>query len=322
MGSSLCFMSEKPSPRYEHIPVLGREVVEAFNQPGARRILDGTLGLGGHAELLLQRYPELTIVGFDWDTKALEIARQRLAPFAGRARIVEGNYADALDWMSNERVGPVDGILVDLGLSSLQLSDSDRGFSFLRPGPLDMRMSRFLPRTAWDLIHDLDEGQLAELIFKWGEEPRARKIAQALKEALRHQSLKNDALEIATCIRRALSFAQGRIDPATRSFQALRMGVNGELDNLDRLLTQLPNILSPGGRAAIISFHSLEDRRVKRAFHEAAKDCLCPPQAPRCECQHKAWARLLPRKAIQPRASEIQENPRARSARLRLLEKL
>lgn len=322
MGSLVSFMPEKPGARYEHIPVLGREVVDAFNQPKARLIIDGTLGLGGHAEMLLQRYSKLNMVGFDWDTKALEMARQRLAPSGDRIRIVEGNYADIQDWLSNHHVGPVDGVLVDLGLSSLQLSDSDRGFSFLRPGPLDMRMSRFLPRTAWDLIHDLEESQLAELIYKWGEEPHARKIAQALKHAIRNQSLKNDALEIAMCIRRALSFAQGRIDPATRTFQALRMAVNGELDNLDRLLMQLPHILAPGGRAAIISFHSLEDRRVKQAFHEAAKDCLCPPHEPRCVCHHKAWARLLPRKAIQPRESEIQENPRSRSARLRVLEKV
>jgi 16S rRNA (cytosine1402-N4)-methyltransferase len=321
MKAMIASMPEKPAVHFEHIPVLWREIVEAMEPIKKGVLVDGTLGLGGHSERLLQSYPHLKIIGFDWDAKALAIARTRLAPFGDRVTIVEGSYADSLKWLTEHKRIPVDGLLVDLGLSSLQLSDTDRGFSFLRAGPFDMRMSSFLPRTAWDLVHDLDEASLADVIYKWGEEPQSRKIAHALKEALHQKTLKNDALEVALCIRRALSFTHGRIDPATRTFQALRIAVNGELDNVDRLLAQLPALLAPGGRAAIISFHSLEDRRVKHVFHEAAKDCLCPPTLAQCECHHTAWARLKPRKAIQARLSEIQENPRSRSARLRVLEK-
>ncbi len=316
-------MSEPlPSIRYEHTPVLAHAVVSAFNFQRPSVVIDGTLGLGGHSEWLLKEYADMRVLGFDWDTKALQLASARLAVFGSRFRAIEGSYAATRDWLNAEKIESVDGVLLDLGLSSMQLSDSARGFSFLRPGPLDMRMSHSLPRTAWEVIHQWDEAQLTDLFRKWGEEPHAKRIARALKQAIRQKSLVNDALAVATCIRQALPSRFGGIDPATKSFQALRIVVNGELDNVDRILSQLPKVLRSGGRAAIISFHSLEDRRVKLAFHDAVRNCVCPPERAACSCGHLAWARLLPRKAIQPTAEELQRNPRSRSARLRVLERL
>jgi len=216
----------------------------------------------------------------------------------------------------------VDGWLLDLGLSSGQLADAERGFSFLRAGPLDMRMSRALPKTAWDLITHSDEDELARIFRAYGEEPRARSIAHALKRWLASHQLVNDAWQIAERIRQMTPRFQGRLDPATRCFQALRIAVNDELGNIDRALETMEKVLNPGGRAAFISFHSLEDRRVKTAFRAAAKGCVCPPQSPQCVCGRKPWAKLVSRKAIQPSEEEVRENPRARSARLRVLEKL
>jgi 16S rRNA (cytosine1402-N4)-methyltransferase len=216
----------------------------------------------------------------------------------------------------------VDGVLLDLGLSSIQLDDSGRGFSFLRPGPLDMRMSRALPRTAWDFLVQSPESELASLFRTYGEEPQARRVASGLKTAVGKGLLKNDAWEIAEFIRRQILSRPGRIDAATRCFQALRIAVNHELDNISQVLTQLESVLAPQGRVAIISFHSLEDRMIKRAFQQAAKGCVCPSQAPQCVCGRKPWGRMVTRKAIQASSQEATENPRSRSARLRVLEKL
>jgi 16S rRNA (cytosine1402-N4)-methyltransferase len=235
---------------------------------------------------------------------------------------MEASFSELPSILKTRGVHHVDGLLLDLGLSSRQLQDQDRGFSFLRPGPLDMRMSQALVKTAWDVLVESSEMELAEIFRTLGEEPQARRIARALKEQLHKKKLPNDAWQVAEVIRRALPRAYHRIDPATRAFQALRLVVNAELSNLEKILSSLEGVLKPGGRAAIISFHSLEDRRVKRAFQQAAKGCICPPQAPQCTCGKTPWARLLSRKAIQPSKEEITVNPRARSARLRVLEKL
>ncbi len=204
----------------------------------------------------------------------------------------------------------------------MQLLDSDRGFSFLRPGPLDMRMSRSLTMTAWQLLNALSESELADIFRNYGEEPQSRKIARVLKDHLRTQTLPNDAWEVAEVIRRAAPAPAHRIDPATRCFQALRIAVNHELDNLDNTLGFLKDVLSQGGRAAIISFHSLEDRRVKIVFHQAAKGCVCPPRIPQCICGQKPWGKLINRRVIIASPEEAQTNPRSRSAKLRILEKI
>jgi 16S rRNA (cytosine1402-N4)-methyltransferase len=307
---------------YDHIPVLGNEVVDAFNFSRDSVLIDGTLGLGGHSEMLLERYPTMRILGLDWDADALTIAKVRLARFGERFEVAEASYAEIPSIMSQRGRGTVDGILLDLGLSSRQLLDSDRGFSFLRPGPLDMRMSRALTTTAWDILTHSTERELADIFWKFGEEPQYRRIAAALKEAQRTKSLPNDAWQVAETIRRASATFGKRIDPATRCFQALRIVVNHELENLDKILMNVKDVLSPGGRAGIISFHSLEDRRVKSAFQQAAKGCVCPPRIPQCICGQSPWARLVNRKVIVASESEKQENPRARSAKFRILEKL
>jgi len=305
---------------YDHLPVLGDEVVAAFHLNREAWIVDGTLGLGGHSERLLQQYPRMRILGLEWDAGALQTARERLAVFGDRFEGVEANFADLPSLLSQRGRGMMDGLLLDLGLSSRQLLDTDRGFSFLRPGPLDMRMSRSLTTTAWQLLTHSTETELADIFRHYGEEPQARRIAHILKERLSKSALPNDAWQVAETIRRGVASPMKRIDPSTRCFQALRIVVNQELTNLDRILGGLRDCVKPGGRVAIISFHSLEDRRVKTVFHQAAKGCVCPPRIPQCVCGQAPWARLIHRKAIVGSEAEVQSNPRARSAKLRVLE--
>jgi 16S rRNA (cytosine1402-N4)-methyltransferase len=306
----------------EHVPVLAAEVVTAFDFGREALVVDGTLGLGGHSEKLLAAYPSMRILGLDWDRRALEIARARLAVFGDRFEGVENSYAELPSVLSHRGLGMVDGILLDLGLSSLQLQDTDRGFSFLKPGPLDMRMSAALTLTAWEVLSRSSEGELSELFRSYGEEPQARRIARALKEKLQRKELPNDAWKVAEAIRRASGMRFARLDPATRCFQALRIAVNGELTNLDTILSELKAVVKPGGRVAIISFHSLEDRRVKRTFQQAAKGCRCPAGVPQCVCGQAPWGRLMYRKALVASEEERQRNPRSRSAKLRILEML
>jgi 16S rRNA (cytosine1402-N4)-methyltransferase len=305
-----------------HLPVLVEEVCAAFDFGRPALIVDGTLGLGGHSEALLKRHSTLRIIGIEWDEQALEMARERLAPFGDRVRTLLGSYADVQELLARAGVPQVDGLLVDLGLSSFQLSDAARGFSFQRPGRLDMRMSGTLSRTAWDILTQSSVDELTALFRAFGEDPRARRIAAVLKDAQAAGSLRNDAWAVAELIRQTAGGHRGGIDPATRVFQAFRIAVNGELDNLHRLLGALSSILRSGGRAGIIAFHSLEDSRVKSAFHQAARGCVCPPQIPQCVCGKVPWATLRPRKAIQASPQEVASNARARSARLRILEKL
>jgi 16S rRNA (cytosine1402-N4)-methyltransferase len=305
-----------------HIPVLGDEVVRALPFGRAAFVVDGTVGLGGHTEKLLRSYPDMRILGLDWDAQALQIAQDRLAPFGDRFEGVEANYADLPSILSQRGRGTIDGILLDLGLSSLQLQDSDRGFSFLRPGPMDMRMSRSLTHTAWQILSQSNERELAHIFRIYGEETQARRIARALKDALKKKTLPNDAWQVAEAIRKTVGSPWHRIDPATRCFQALRMAVNRELPNLDTALGYLEQVLAAGGRAVFISFHSLEDRRVKAAFQRAAKGCVCPPQVPQCVCGKTPWGTLVTRKVITASPAEVERNPRARSAKMRILERL
>jgi len=224
--------------------------------------------------------------------------------------------------LRSQSIDQVLGVLLDLGVSSPQLENGTRGFSFARRGPLDMRMSSLLPLTAWDLLNQWDEVELARIFKTYGEERFARPIARTLKSAIEQGRLTNDAAAVAQWIRASLPGSRGRIDPATRCFQALRIAVNHELDNLKRFLENLPSILQSGGRAVVLAYHSLEDRMVKQAFQQAAKGCICPPRAPKCVCGIQPWAVVRPRKAIQASAQEILANPRSRSVRLRVLEKI
>lgn len=298
---------------FTHQTVLLEEAVALLN-PGAGKVfIDGTLGGGGHTEALLAR--GATVVGVDRDPVALAAARARLGDnprFSSR----QGNFADVATLCAD--LLPVDGVLVDLGVSSPQFDEAERGFSFSKDGPLDMRMGPDA-RTAAELIADVDEKELARIIYEYGEESFSRPIARELKRALPQRTL-----EAAEVIKRAVPRKAwpNKIHVATKTFQALRIAVNGELDALDTLLASLPKLLKVGGRAAIISFHSLEDRRVKEAFRNLVGGCKCPPGLPVCACGGQGDFAALTKKAIAASEAEVEANPRARSAHLRGVEKV
>jgi 16S rRNA (cytosine1402-N4)-methyltransferase len=277
--------------------------------------IDGTLGAGGHAEALLEASgPDGHLLGFDLDTAALEAAQARLARFEGRFRAVHASYAQMGELAPRLGFGIVDGILLDLGFSSLQVDDPERGFAFRHEGPLDMRYDLSRPVTAADLVNGLREAELADLIYRYGEERHARRIAQAIVRARPIQTTTELAAVVAGAIPRA---RHEKIHPATRTFQALRIAVNDELETLSQALPQAVELLRPGGRLVVISFHSLEDRIVKDFLRRESSDCICPPEQPVCTCNHKATLSLMARKPITASEEEITANPRARSAKLR-----
>ena len=266
--------------------------------------LDATLGTGGHAAALLDRYPRATLIGLDKDPMALRIAQERLLPFHPRYRLVHTSYEKLTDTLDRLSQSPVDGILADLGVSTLQLDAPERGFSFMAAGPLDMRMDPESPATAADLINHASEGELAELLFRCGEEPNAKRIARAI---VRSRPVR-DTRHLATIVT-GTRVAKGRqkLHPATRTFLALRIAVNREQEELAQFLSRVPVALTLGGRVVILSYHSLEDRPVKLAFRgEAAAGRF----------------RLLTKKVVRPTPAEVAANPRARSAKLRAAEKI
>lgn len=300
-----------------HIPVLLEAVLSLL--PPAERMIDGTLGAGGHTQALLDAGAGC-VLGLDVDPAALEIAHLRLAAYGDRARIVHASYADMTAVASSLGWTSVGGILLDLGVSSMHLDMPERGFAFLRDGPLDMRFDPSGQRpTAAELVNTLDEDELAGLFFRYGEEPRGRKLARAVVSGRPYET----TVQLAAAIERAAPRRPGdKIHPATRVFQALRIAVNDELRIIERALPPAIDLLEPGGRLAVISFHSLEDRLVKQAFKLASTDCICPPKTPVCICGHRASVRLVTRKPVVASDAEIAHNPRSRSAKLRVVEKL
>lgn len=298
-----------------HLPVLPEETIAALAPRDGGVYLDGTVGLGGHAELLLRASaPSGRLIGLDKDEQALAEARSRLAPFGERATLLHGSYADAGAVLAGLGVAAVEGVLLDLGVSSLQLDDGARGFSFRFDAPLDMR---FDPTdgspSAADLINDADESELADIIWRFGEERYSRRIARAL---VRERPLTTTA-ELVHVVESAIPGPRGRTSPATRTFQALRIAVNGELAALEAFLAQAAGLLVPGGRLAVIAFHSLEDRIVKQFIQRESRDCICPSSLPICVCDHRATFKPVTHGAIQAGSGESASNPRARSARLR-----
>ena len=299
-------MRPDPAGPPPHVPVLRDEVLDWLQPRDGGLYVDGTLGLGGHTQAVLERSaPSGRVIGFEWDAEALARAQERLVPYRERLRIVHASYADLAGALEKLNVGPVDGLLVDLGVSSLQLDDRDRGFSFRADAPLDMRMDRRRPVTAAGLVARLSEEQLADLFYHYGEERQARRIARFLVEAREAEPVKTTG-RLAEIVAAAVprKFHPPRIHVATRVFQALRIAVNTELDNLARLLVTAPAVLATGARIAIIAFHSLEDRMVKQAF-----------------AGNPAY-RVLTRRPIEPQPAETQDNPRARSAKLRVAERV
>ena len=303
-----------------HQPVLLEEALALLNCRSGGIYVDGTVGGGGHARAILEgTSPDGLIVGIDRDDEALREASRVLAPFGPRVILAKGSFADLRDILAAHGIGPVQGILLDLGVSSHQLETAERGFSFSLEGPLDMRMDPSSGPSARDLIRSAREDELASIFREFGEERFARRIARAIIEHRRREPIEN-TVDLAALIARVVpggAREERRIHPATRVFQALRIAVNRELDHLERGLREGIETLAPGGRMAVISFHSLEDRLVKETFRSWEKTCTCPPGIPVCTCRTEAKARVLTRKPLRPRPEETEANPRARSARLR-----
>ena len=301
-----------------HQPVLYHEIIHALQPKSAGYYVDGTLGAGGHARGILEACtPDGRLLGMDVDPQALALARETLAPYGQRVRLKQASYDSLAEILHEIGWDKVDGILLDLGLSSMQLDTPERGFSFLHDAPLDMRFNPDSPTTAADLVNKLPQDELADLIYHYGEERASRRIAQAIVTARPLQTTRQLAAVIET-----VSPRKGRVHPATQTFQALRIAVNEELERVENVLPQAVAALKSGGRLAIISFHSLEDRIVKEYFRRESRDCICPPKQPVCTCGHKATLNEISRKPITPGEAEITDNPRAWSAKLRIAEKL
>jgi 16S rRNA (cytosine1402-N4)-methyltransferase len=301
-----------------HTPVLLRESVQLLDVRLGGHYVDCTIGTGGHALAILERStPEGRLLGIDLDPKALEVAAKRLEAYGGNMILVNDNFRHLESICARFQFHPVDGILFDLGMSWLQLEDPSRGFSFRFEGPLDMRFGLTQPVTAASLVNRLSETELASLLERYGEERRGRLIAREIVAGRPFST----TLQLVSAIEQVLR-RSGRIHPATRTFQALRIAVNQELSNLEEALSQTTRLLRPGGRLAVISYHSLEDRLVKRFMHQESTDCLCPPNVPVCRCGHTATLRLVNRKPITPSQDEKETNPHSRSAKMRVAERL
>ncbi len=304
-----------------HVPVLLREVLEALRPERGGLYVDATLGLGGHAEAFLDASPAVRLVGIDRDPDALAFAGERLGRFGERFVAVEGRHEELALHLDRLGISEVDGILADLGVSSMQLDRAERGFSFMKDGPLDMRMGPSGP-TAADLVAELPAEDLARIFRDFGEEPRAKAVARAIVAARESAPIRTTG-ELRTLVARAIGGRreEGR-DPATRVFQALRIATNRELVELNRFLDDAIARLSLGARLAVLSYHSLEDRIVKDAFRERAAGCSCPPSFPVCVCSRRRVLALVTKKPVRPTPEEVFENRRSRSARLRVAERI
>lgn len=315
-----------PVPEQRHIPVMLPEVLDALQVKPGGVYIDANLGQGGHTEAILQASaPDGTVLGIDADAEAIASATRRLSAspdLASRMTTANANFRDIADVAQEQghAAGSVDGVLFDLGLSSLQLDSEQRGFSFRRPDPLDMRFDVRQTLTADDIVNRYDRDDLADVIYQYGEERSSRRIAAAIVAARPLQT----ASQLADVIAGATPRRGGsrRIHPATKTFQALRIAVNDELGALGDGLEQAISLLKSGGRVVVIAYHSLEDRIVKNLFRREATDCICPPERPICDCGHTASVRLVSRRVIKPSQAEIDGNPRSRSARLRVVERL
>ena len=304
-----------------HVPVLLDEVIEGLQPQAGGYFVDCTVGLGGHATAILERIsPTGRLLGIDADPEAIEISRDRLRDYGEAVTLVNDNFVNLEAICERYHFHPVDGIIFDLGVSSLQLDTAERGFSFHLDAPLNMRFDSGQGLTASDIVNSYPEQELEKLIAKYGEERHSRRIARHI--------VKNRPITTTVDLAHLIEQISGaparrsRIHPATRTFMALRIAVNKELQNLESALKQTLNLLRPGGRLAVISYHSLEDRIVKQFMRDAASNCLCPPGAVICRCGHVPTLKLISRKVIKPTSLEMESNPRSRSAKLRIAERL
>lgn len=307
------------APESIHTPVLLEEVLNFLRPERGGLFIDATIGSGGHAQALLGAGEQVELLGIDRDAEALVHAQRRLADFQGRYHLAHASFAEIGEIAAQKGVQSCQGILADLGVSSLQLDSAERGFSFQREGPLDMRMDREAELTAGEVVNHYSEKDLADLIFSYGEEHRSRSIARAIVAA---RPIHNTKM-LADIVYRAVH-ARGyqRIHPATRTFQALRIFVNDELGRLPMFIRSAADLLCSGGRLAIISFHSLEDRIVKETFRLLSHECVCPPGISYCRCGQRKLLKVLTKKPAVPSEVEISRNPRARSAKLRVAERI
>jgi len=310
---------------YHHIPAMPREVAYYLNcQPG-KIYVDCTLGGCGHARGMCEKMiPGGMLIGIDQDVDAIQNAEAALKEYLQSVHLFHGNFVQTADFLSQLNIKAVDGILLDLGLSFHQIAESGRGFSFKAEEPLDMRMDVRSDTTAEVLIQQLEESDLADLFFRYGEERHSRAIARKIVEIRKRQPI-STSRQLAEIVSGAVPpFARykSKIHPATRVFMALRIAVNHEIERLEEFLKQAADLLNPGGRLCVLSFHSLEDRMVKQHMRLLQSKCTCPPDFPRCVCNKVPIARMLTSKAVRPTENEIQQNPMARSTRLRAMEKL
>ena len=308
---------------FHHVSVLLDECIEALNIKPDGIYVDGTLGGAGHSSQIARRLTTGRLIGIDRDEVALKAASERLAPYMDRVTLVHSNFADLTSVLCGLGMAGVDGILLDLGVSSPQLDDGSRGFSYMADAPLDMRMDRGDALTAYTVVNTWSYAEFKRILFDYGEERYAPKIAAALCDR-REQKPIETTLELVDIIRSAMPAAalREKQHPAKRSFQAIRIAVNDELGSVEKVMADAIPCLNPGGRLAVITFHSLEDRIVKNAMANAAKGCTCPPNFPVCVCGKTPQVKLISRKPIVSGQQELDENPRARSAKLRVCEKL
>ena len=312
------------TPDKLHFTVLKLETVEMLDVRNGGIYVDATLGLGGHAEAILQANDEVRLMGIDQDGEALRFARERLQPFEGRTTFVSSNFSEIRNVLHEAKAGEVDGIVADLGVSSLQLDSDERGFSFRFDAPLDMRMDASSEGPmASELLAELSEVEIADIIYRYGEERFSRRIARWIVERREGGTPIQTTKELAGLVERAVRRKpKDKIHPATRTFQALRIAVNRELEILEQFLIDGIDSLKTDGRFAVITFHSLEDRIVKQTFQRLAGKCFCPPRMPNCICGAVKKIEIVTRKPIVPGDDEIQQNPRSRSAKLRVVRRI
>ena len=306
-----------------HVSVLLQECIENLNIRPDGIYLDGTLGLGGHSYEIASRLTTGRLIGIDRDPSAIQRAGARLSPFADRVTLVHGNFSDAAQILDELGIPGADGMLFDLGVSSPQLDEAQRGFSYMQDAPLDMRMDSSAALTAYEVVNGWSEERLNRILWDYGEERYARRITAAILAARAKKPIES-TLELVELIRGAMPAAalREKQHPAKRSFQAIRIAVNDELGEVERMMDTAPDKLNPGGRLSVISFHSLEDRIVKSGIARRENGCTCPREAPICTCGFVQTLRSVSRKPILPSAEEIETNPRSRSAKLRVAERV
>ncbi len=308
---------------FHHVSVLLNEAVDGLNIKPDGVYADGTMGGGGHSREILKKLGGGKLIGFDRDSEAIAVCRERLSEFSGKTIFVNRNFNDILSVLEELKIEKINGAVLDLGVSSYQLDCAERGFSYNHDAPLDMRMDKSSPFSAYNVVNEYSEEKLADVIFAYGEERWAKRIAEFIVNERNNAPIKTTG-ELVSIIKKAVpkGARQDGPHPAKRTFQAIRIEVNGELSGLKQAVFDFIESLAPGGRLCIITFHSLEDRIVKNAFSESAKGCVCPPGIPVCVCGKKPLGKVITRKAIAPSDAELTENPRARSAHLRIFEKM